>query len=113
MKQSIRDKKISAIFWLIPGYRRFSNIAEATMVSEGRKKYFFQYVFVPKNAAESIQIEEIIGTFRKSSYPTVATGLPERSYPQNLWALKVSKGNGKNCDSGVSPTIEVISDVAL
>ena len=31
-------------------YRRFSNIAEATMVSEGRKKYFFQYVFVPKNA---------------------------------------------------------------
>jgi hypothetical protein len=75
-------------------YRRFSNIAEATMVSEGRKKYFFQYVFVPKNAAETIQVEEIIGTFRKSSYPTVATGLPERSYPQNLWALKVSKGNG-------------------
>jgi hypothetical protein len=75
-------------------YRRFSNIAEATMVSEGRKKYFFQYVFVPKNAAESIQVEEIIGTFRKSSYPTVATGLPERSYPQNLWALQVSKGNG-------------------
>ena len=26
MKQSIGDKKISAIFWLIPGYRRFSNI---------------------------------------------------------------------------------------
>jgi len=75
-------------------YRRFSNIAEQTMVSEGRKKYFFQYVMVPKNAAESIQIEEIIGTFRKSSYPAVATGLPERSYPQNLWTLQVSKGNG-------------------
>ena len=28
-------------------YRRFSNIAEATMVSEGRKKYFFQYLLVP------------------------------------------------------------------
>lgn len=75
-------------------YRRFSNIAEATMVSEARKKYFFQYLFVPKNADEAVQIEQIIGTFRKCSYPVVATGLPERSYPQQLWTLKVSRGNG-------------------
>lgn len=74
-------------------YRRFSNIAELSMVSEGRKKYFFQYALIPKNERDTIQIEEIIGTFRKSSYPAVATGLPERSYPQNLWALQVSKGN--------------------
>jgi hypothetical protein len=75
-------------------YRRFSNIAEMTMISEGRKQYFFQYVLVPKTAEESIAIEEIVGTFRKSSYPAVATGLPERSYPQNLWTLAVTKGNG-------------------
>lgn len=75
-------------------YRRFSNIAEMTMISEGRKQYFFQYILVPKNADETIQIENIVGTFRKSSYPVVATGLPERSYPQNLWTLAVTKGNG-------------------
>lgn len=74
-------------------YRRFSNIAEATMVSEGRKKYFFQYLFVPKNYDESVQVENIVGSFRKSSYPSVASGLPERSYPQNLWALQVWPGN--------------------
>jgi hypothetical protein len=76
-------------------FRRFSNIAEYTMVSEGRKKYFFQYAFTPKNEAETIQIENIVGTFRKSSYPTVASGLPERSYPQNLWTLQVTSGNGR------------------
>lgn len=74
-------------------FRRFSNIAEYTMVSEGRKRYFFQYVLVPKNERETIEIQEIVGTFRKSSYPTVATGLPERTYPQNLWCLQVSAGN--------------------
>ena len=74
-------------------FRRFSNIAEYTMVSEGRKKYFFQYVLVPKNEKESIEIENIVGTFRKCSYPTVVEGLPERSYPQNLWVLQVSPGN--------------------
>jgi len=74
-------------------YRRFSNIAEYTMVSEGRKKYFFQYVFAPKNEQESIAVENIVHTFRKVSYPTVATGLPERSYPQNLWAIQCSPGN--------------------
>jgi len=26
MKQNIVEKEISTIFWLIPGYRRFSNI---------------------------------------------------------------------------------------
>jgi len=75
-------------------YRRFSNIAEMTMISEGRKQYFFQYVLVPKSDEESIAIENIVGTFRKTSYPTVASNLPERSYPQNLWALSVSRGNG-------------------
>lgn len=74
-------------------YRRFSNIAELTMVSEGRKKYFFQYALLPKSADESIQIENIVGTFRKFSYPAVATGLPERTYPQNLWTLQMSAGN--------------------
>jgi hypothetical protein len=75
-------------------YRRFSNIAEMSMISEARKQYFFQYVFVPKNNNESIAVEEIVGTFRKCSYPAVASGLPERSYPQNLWAMTVSRGNG-------------------
>ena len=75
-------------------YRRFSNIAEMSMVSEARKQYFFQYILVPKSNEESIAIEEIVGTFRKSSYPTLASNLPERSYPQNLWALKVTPGNG-------------------
>lgn len=74
-------------------YRRFSNIAEMTMISEGRKQYFFQYVLVPKNETESIAIENLVGTFRKCSYPAVASQLPERSYPQNLWALVVTPGN--------------------
>jgi hypothetical protein len=74
-------------------YRRFSNIAEYTMVSEGRKQYLFQYVLVPKNREDSLTIDGIVGTFRKCSYPAVADGLPERSYPQNLWCLQVSSGN--------------------
>ena len=81
-------------------YRRFSNIAEMTMISEGRKQYFFQYILVPKSENEAIAIENIIGTFRKSSYPSVASNLPERSYPQNLWTLKVTKGNNVVFDSG-------------
>lgn len=75
-------------------YRRFSNIAEMSMISEGRKQYYFQYIFVPKSAQEAIAVEEIVGTFRKSSFPAIASDLPERSYPQNLWALAVSRGNG-------------------
>jgi len=74
-------------------YRRFSNIAEMTMVSEGRKKYFFQYALIPKNEEETLQIENIVGTFRKASYPVVANVLPERSYPQNLWTLQITSGN--------------------
>jgi hypothetical protein len=73
-------------------YRRFSNITELTMVSEGRRQYFFQYVMVPKNPAENDQIDAICGSFRKASYPTVAD-LPERTYPQNLWCLQVTPGN--------------------
>ena len=74
-------------------YRRFSNIAEYTMISEGRKKYFFQYVFAPKNQTESVAVENIVGSFRKCSYPAVADGLPERTYPQNLWTIQCSAGN--------------------
>jgi hypothetical protein len=74
-------------------YRRFSNIAEMSMISEARKQYFFQYVLVPKNAQEAKIIEQIVGSFNKSSYPTQASDLPERSYPQSLWAMKITKGN--------------------
>jgi hypothetical protein len=55
---------------------------------------------VPKSESESLAIENIVGTFRKSSYPSVASNLPERSYPQNLWTLKVTKGNNVVLDSG-------------
>jgi len=77
-------------------YRRFSNISEYTMVSEARRVYAFDYIFAPKNDADSIQVENIIGTFRKSSYPNVANGLPERTYPQNLWTIGVSPGFSNN-----------------
>ena len=77
-------------------YRRFSNISEYTMVSEARRVYAFDYIFAPKNAADSVQVENIIGTFRKSSYPNVANGLPERTYPQNLWTISVSPGFSNN-----------------
>jgi hypothetical protein len=80
-------------------YRRFSNITELTMVSEARKSYYFEYIFVPKNQEETIQVSNIIGTFRKSSYPTVA-GLPERTYPQNLWSLVCTNSFGY--DNGLS-----------
>lgn len=77
-------------------YRRFSNISEYTMVSEARRVYAFDYIFAPKNASDSVQVEQIIGTFRKSSYPNVANGLPERTYPQNLWTISVSPGFSNN-----------------
>ena len=70
-------------------YRRFSNITELTMISEARKSYYFEYVFVPKNEEETTAVTDILGTFRKGSYPIVATGLPERSYPQRLWTINV------------------------
>lgn len=71
-------------------YRRFSNVTELTMVSEARKQYLFEYIFVPKTAEDSVQVENIIGSFRKASYPSVAGGLPERTYPQNLWTINVN-----------------------
>lgn len=73
-------------------YRRFSNLTELTMVSEGRKQYVFSYIFTPKNAEEAVQIEAICGTFRKSSYPAVASELPERVFPQGLWTIEVIPG---------------------
>jgi len=76
-------------------FRRFSNVTELTMTSEGRKQYFFQYILVPKNANEAYAIDNLVGTFYKCSYPTVASGLPERSYPQNLWAFSM-QGLGGN-----------------
>lgn len=79
-------------------YRRFSNIGEMSMVAEARKIYRFDYIFTPKNRDESDVVDNICGTFRKSSYPTLASGLPERSYPQNLWALEVNRGNQAGWD---------------
>lgn len=81
-------------------FRRFSNITELTMVSEARKNYYFEYIFVPKNREETQEVANIIGTFRKSSYPTTASGLPERTYPQNLWALACTNSAGS--DNGLS-----------
>jgi hypothetical protein len=74
-------------------YRRFSNVSEMSMVSEGRKQFMFEYIFTPKNAAESAVVDDIVGTFRKCSYPMLASGLPERSYPQRLWTIDVIPGN--------------------
>lgn len=73
--------------------KRFTNLTELTMVSEARKKYVFEYIFAPKNNAESLAVENVVGTFRKFSYPVVALGLPERSYPQKLWVIKVTNNN--------------------
>jgi len=84
-------------------FRRFTNITEATMVSEARKEYNFEYIFVPKNQYESLEVNSIVGSFRKLSYPQVADGLPERSYPQNLWALEVL--NGPNYGGGFSENL--------
>jgi hypothetical protein len=81
-------------------FRRFSNISEATLVSEARKEYYFEYLFVPKNENETRQVIDIVGSFRKASYPRSA-GLPERTYPQNLWTIEVLPGT----ISGSSPTL--------
>lgn len=82
--------------------KRFTNLTELTMVSEARKKYVFEYIFAPKNNAESLAVENVIGTFRKFSYPVVALGLPERSYPQSLWVIKVTN-NSTLTPSTVNP----------
>lgn len=77
-------------------YRRFSNVTEATMVSEARKEYNFEYIFVPKSAEESNTVVDIVGTFRKSSYPVVVNNIPERSFPQPIWTLRVARGTPLN-----------------
>jgi hypothetical protein len=99
-RQQIKDREnlASAAFFeeyrtATSTFRRFANITELTMVSEARKKYAFEYIFVPKNQNESQEVEEIVGSFRKCSYPSVASGLPERTYPQNLWTLVVTKNS--------------------
>ncbi len=74
-------------------YRRFSNVTELTMVSEGRKQYNFEYIFTPKSQEEADEVDAICGTFRKSSYPSLASDLPERSYPQGLWVMDLIQGN--------------------
>lgn len=79
-------------------FRRFSNITELTMVSEARKKYVFEYIFAPKNKAESLVVEDIIGSFRKVSYPSAVLTLPERTFPQNLWAMEVTYGANAPAD---------------
>lgn len=69
-------------------YRRFSNVTEATMTSEARRNFVFKYLFVPKTAAESVMVDNIVNTFRNFSYPKAVPSLPERSFPQNLWTIK-------------------------
>ena len=78
-------------------YRRFANITELTMVSEARKNYYFEFIFVPKSFNESVVVNEIIGTFRKSSYPVVATG-----FPQSLWTIRC--GSYFQASSGINST---------
>lgn len=73
-------------------YRRFSNITEMSMISEARKTYKFDYIFVPHNSQESIAVENIVASFRKWSYPVIAD-FPERTLPQNLWTIDVTSGN--------------------
>ena len=79
-------------------YRRFSNITELTMISEARKSYYFEYMFVPKSQDESSTVSDILGTFRKGSYPVVATGLPERTYPQRLWNISLLQSGDINAN---------------
>lgn len=87
-------------------YRRFSNITELSMVSEARKSYKFDYIFVPHTAEEAMSVENIVASFRKWSYPIYAD-YPERTYPQNLWAIKVTQG------SSSSSTYENLSEIWL
>jgi len=71
-------------------YRRFSNITEASMTSEARRNFTFKYVFAPKNEEETIEVEGIVNSFKNYSYPKAVDGLPERTYPQNLWTIRAS-----------------------
>lgn len=90
-------------------FRKFSNITELTMVSEARKKYEFKYIFAPKNEAESVAVENICGTFKKLSYPTRVDGMPERTYPQNLWSMKIIPGNN-SANEDVNYTADWLGD---
>lgn len=72
-------------------YRRFSNITEASMTSEARRNFTFKYVFVPKSSEETTAVESIVNSFKNYSYPTAVAGLPERTYPQNLWTIRASQ----------------------
>lgn len=96
-------------YGLMSPIRRFSNVTELTMVSEARKKYVFEYILAPKNKEESVAVEDIVGSFRKTSYPTVANGLPERTYPQNLWRIKVTN-NPNLTAASTSPSADWLGD---
>lgn len=69
-------------------YRRFSNVTEATMTSEARRNFSFKYLFVPKTADEALAVDAITLAFKNYSYPRVVSGLPERTFPQNLWTIQ-------------------------
>jgi hypothetical protein len=75
-------------------FKKFSNVTELTMVSEARKRYEFKYIFAPKNQREAVTVEQICGTFKKTSYPTAVAGLPERTFPQNLWSMEIIPNTG-------------------
>jgi hypothetical protein len=80
-------------------FRRFSNVTEASLTSEARRTFTFKYLFVPKNPEESKVVDAIITTFRNLSYPKVVPGLPERTFPQNLWTI-TALANGADGQSG-------------
>lgn len=91
-------------------FRRFSNVTELTMISEGRKQFSFEYIFTPKSAAEANAVDNICGTFRKSSYPVLASELPERSYPQGLWCIDIMPGNQPTGNSTNSIAAEFLGE---
>lgn len=91
-------------------FRKFSNITELTMVSEARKRYEFKYIFAPKNYSEAMAVEAICGTFKKTSYPTVADGLPERTFPQNLWSMIILPNTNTNVSTEIDYTSDWLGD---
>jgi hypothetical protein len=48
---------------------------------------------VPKTADESTAIDNIVNSFKNYSYPSVVSGLPERTFPQNLWTIRTIAPN--------------------
>jgi hypothetical protein len=56
--------------------------------------------FIEGGEEESITVSDIVGSFRKGSYPVVATGLPERSYPQRLWNISVLRNSNGQSGNG-------------